>query len=224
MTTYTLTKFSSPAGYVDNPIGVIFMAMLLILLSSVEPAEAADIGACQRQGDLCISGIIDNGDASRFAAVAKHYPPGTVVWLDGPGGRIFEALDIGDTIHRRGFSTAVSIRTGLCGSACALLFLSGYHAIIERNSTIVFHQGFYADTGEPISSEDVSEIAKRMVRWGGVTKWQALALLYPAPPGLARSGTEAWARQLGFSFVYVPSLFGMWRSCAAKFCVALNLV
>ena len=48
--------------------------------------------------------LFQQGDAERFAAVAKNYPTGTFVSLNGPRGYIIEALDIGDIIQKRGFS------------------------------------------------------------------------------------------------------------------------
>jgi hypothetical protein len=191
----------------------------LVAGSFIGWANAASIGACHR-ADLCISGMIDTGDAVRFAAVAKRYPAGTVVWLDGPGGRIVVALDIGDIIQRHGFSTAVSINNGYCASACAVLFLSGTHAIIERNSLLLFHQGYDPETGQAIDAESTAAIADHIAAWG-VTKRQSLALLNAAPPSGMRPGTEAWARWLGFQYVIIPSYFGAWRSCSSKFCVAV---
>jgi hypothetical protein len=182
-------------------------------------SQSADIGHCRSSSDLCISGMILHGDAARFVAIAKHYPAGTLVWLDGPRGYIAEALDMGDIIHDQGFSTAVSIPTGACGSSCAVLFLSGNHAIIQRNSELLFHQPFSAIDGHSIDADTVDYFATRIAKWG-VTRRQAWALLNAAPSYTARPGTEAWARQLGFNFVVVPNFFGLWRSCQAKFCVA----
>ena len=189
----------------------------LIALGVADSAGAAAIGPC-RGNDICLSGIIQHGDAVRFAAVAKNYPTGTFVWLNGPGGYIIEALDIGDINQKRGFSTAVSINNGYCGSACALLFLSGRHAIVQRNSLLLFHEGRDATTGR--TDPDANNcFADRISSWG-VTKAQALALLNAAPPEVSRPGTEAWARSLGFQFAMVPNFLWMWRSCQAKFCVA----
>ena len=112
----------------------IFIAGLCAISSGT---SAADIGPCRSQS-ICLSGMIQQGDAAQFAAVAKNYPAGTYVWLDGPGGYMGDTLDIGDIIHRRGFSTVVSRDNGFCASACAVLFLSGYHAIIQRIYTSVF--------------------------------------------------------------------------------------
>jgi hypothetical protein len=115
---------------------------------------AALIGPCRDQ-DICLSYDIQQGDAAQFAAVARNYPSGTYVWLSGPGGDVDEALDIGDIIKKRGFSIVVSRNNGYCNSSCALLFLSGYHAVIQRDSDIGFHQPYHRDH-HPISWEEMT--------------------------------------------------------------------
>jgi hypothetical protein len=164
---------------------------LLIALGWVETAGAANIGGCYGR-EICLSGTIQDGDANRFAAITRSYPAGTFVYLSGPGGLIGETLDIGDIIQKRGFSTAVSRNNRYCASACALLFLSGHHAIIQRDSLLVFHEGILP-TGEAPTPEDYAYIADRIVAWGGVTKRQAWALLHAAPNETGAPGTEEWA-------------------------------
>jgi hypothetical protein len=196
---------------------------LAALLLPVGPATAADINLC-RQADICISGIINEDDVKHFAWLTTNYPAGTIVWLDGPGGKADPMLDIGDIIHQRGFSTATSWANrygpdGYCASACALLFLTGRHAIIGRNSLLVFHQG--SINGQPIDDELNAIMADRIIKWGGLTRDQIWTLLHAAPPSGGRPGTEAWALALGIRFCYVPVAVGMWRSCGCKFCVAI---
>ena len=140
--------------------------------------------------------------------------------MDGPGGYIIEGLDIGDIIQRRGFSTAVSRNNGYGASACALLFLSGRHAVIERDSLLLFHEGRDATTGGT-DPDAMNYFADSISSWG-VTRGQAWALLTAAPPEGYRPGTEAWARSLGFQFQIVPNFLWMWRSCPVKFCVAAS--
>ena len=105
-------------------------------------------------------------------------------------------------------------------AAFALLFLSGHHAIIQRDSQLLFHEARNPLTGESPSSEDYSYLADRIVAWGGVTKRQILTLMHAAPSTSYAAGTEEWARQLGFQFQVVPNFLWIWRSCPIKFCVA----
>jgi len=203
----------------------------IITLAAATSAQAVERGVPQRptrsigvidicnRADICINGIIGEGAAARFERLTRNYPPGTIVWLSGPGGRVGEMLDIGDLIQRRGFTTAVSQLTRYCASACALLFLSGNHAIIERDSLLIFHEGKH-DDGSELSSEEYAYLVDRMAPWG-IERWQAEALLHAAPNVGGRPGTEAWARALGFDFHYIYKAFGLWRNCAYKFCVAI---
>jgi hypothetical protein len=188
-----------------------------MLLAANSYSQAAYIYPCD--GDICLDGQITEGDAARFAAATRGYGAGTFVKLGGPGGLAIEALDIGDIIHRRGFNTAVTYQFDYCASACAILFFSGYHNVIRRNSSLIFHQVYDSRTGPDQIAIDY--LADRVVAWGNVTKWQIMTLLNSAGPDGGAPGTEEWARRLRFQFGYVPNLFGMWRSCAIKFCVAL---
>jgi hypothetical protein len=170
-------------------------------------------------GHLYFDGPIVEGDAKKFSAFTIKYPRGTYVFLGGPGGFLGEMLEIGNIIQKRGFSTAISRASG-CASACAILFFSGHHAVIERNSAICFHMPYNADTKQPMSAQEVDEFANEIIKWG-ITKRQALAVLGAAPPSGMRCASEQWARALEFQYSVVPSALGMWRSCSTKFCLAL---
>jgi membrane-bound ClpP family serine protease len=196
------------------------MAAILVgwLMTFIAQTQAAEIHVGPF-GHLYFEGPIFEGDAKKFDTFTAKHPAGTYVFLDGPGGAIGEMLEIGNIIQKRRFSTAVS-HTGTCASACAILFFSGHHAVIQRNSAICFHMPSYAQSKQPISSQEVDELANEIVKWG-LTKSQALAVLGAAPPSGIRCATERWAQILGFQYSVVSSAFGMWRSCSTKFCLAL---
>jgi hypothetical protein len=168
--------------------------------------------------DLCIRGEIVLGDAEVFASVTGGYPSGSLVRLEGPGGNVIAALDIGDIIHKRHFNTIVSRRSP-CASACAVLFLSGNHAIIAWNAYLIYHMA--SDGNGNMAPDDLNRyIATRVVAWGGVTYDQIWFLLHSAPPSGGMVSTEWLATQLGFRYSYVPNYFNLWRNCQTKFCVA----
>jgi hypothetical protein len=200
------------------PRGSIAAVLLGWLTIFTAQAQAAEIYVGPF-GHLYFDGPILEGDAKKFSTFTAKYPAGTYVFLAGPGGALGEMLEIGNIIQKRGFSTAVS-RTGDCASACAILFFSGHHAVIQRDSAICFHMPFYAQNRQPISGQEVDELANEIIKWG-LTKSQALAVLGAAPPNGSRCATERWAQILGFRYGVVPSAFGMWRSCSSKFCLAL---
>jgi hypothetical protein len=153
-----------------------------ILLSS--SAMAASIGPCRGwflvNHDICISGDIVPGDAKILRDVSSHYDNGTIVFLNSRGGNVDEMLDMGDIISRRYFTTAVNNR-GMCASACAVLFFSGYHAVIERNALLIWHAA--SINGKAVDDNANDYIAKRVIKWGGVTYGQMWFLLHSASAG-----------------------------------------
>jgi hypothetical protein len=161
------------------------------------------------------------GDAEVFAQVTRGYPAGSMIWISGPGGDVAAALDIGDIIHKRYFYTFVG--RPRCASACAVLFLSGYRAVIRRDAYLIFHSPYNPYDGMIAPDEKMDMIAKRVVAWGGVTYGQIWFLLHSAPPSGGMTSTEWIAKQLGFQFGYVPNYFNAFRNCPIKFCVAFQI-
>jgi hypothetical protein len=200
-----------------NFLAVRIVAFCIAVFIS-QSAQAANI-SLNAFGTVRLWGQIVRGEAAKFETFTAGLPPGTYISLGRPGGLIAEALDIGDIIQKRGFSTVVSNRMD-CLSACAILFFSGHHAVIQRNSNICFHMGIDSNTGRTVDTGQINIIAEGMMAWGR-TRRQALTLLYAAPSDSAYCATEAWASSLGFRYSMVPSLFTSWRSCSTKFCLAV---
>jgi hypothetical protein len=182
-------------------------------------AQAADIWV-NTYGTVRLDGWIVEGDDVKFAQVTKGYPPGTYVSLSGGGGNLGVALDIGNVIQKRGFSTLQAGRNGPCASACALLMFSGQHVVVENNSLLCFHMPYHPSTKEPISRDEALLLADDLGHWG-LTQKQALAIIGAAPPSGIRCATKQWAQELGFQYSVVSSLFMLWRSCATRFCLAV---
>ena len=104
-------------------------------------------------------------DDIKFANITKGYPPGTYVSLSRPGGNLDVALDIGNIIQERGFSTLQVGRNGPCASACALLMFSGHHVVVESNALLCFHTPYNANTKEPLSWDGVLALADEIKHW-----------------------------------------------------------
>ena len=101
----------------------------------------ATITASQDGRSLYLSGQIGEGSAERFRTVLAATPDATVLQLNSVGGRVGEALDIADALHQRHFNTDV---TGLCVSACTLIFLAGAERAATPNAKIGFHSTSFA--------------------------------------------------------------------------------
>jgi membrane-bound ClpP family serine protease len=164
-----------------------------------------------------INGFINWGDEQKFAHIASRYPAGTLVDLDSRGGFIGPALDIADIISARGFDTMLTVNDEVCASACAYIWLSGRHAVVQQNSLLCFHQGRDATTGQP--SPEANEMVARRIQAYGLNRNQAWKLANAAPPENVRCATEWWAAQLGFDPQIVPTFYAM-RFCQSKFCLA----
>ena len=101
-------------------------------------------------GELRLTGSIDVGSATRFAAEieARGEYVQTVV-LDSPGGSVVDALAIGSLIHEKGLATKVAAGS-LCASSCPIVFASGRARIASAASAIGVHQIYAAAlSGDP---------------------------------------------------------------------------
>jgi hypothetical protein len=165
-----------------------------------------------------IDGVIDLNDEQKFARIASRYPPATtIVELDSPGGHVVASLIIGDMIWAHGLDTM--LRNGdECASSCTLIWLSGRHAVIQRNTPLCFHQPSDSRNGQVVP-EGIEIIVEHLKHYG-LTEYQARALINAAPPESARCATEWWALRLGFRPQIVPTPFAM-RFCQSKFCLAV---
>jgi hypothetical protein len=177
-------------------------------------AQSADIyvGGMRWTGipAIWIRGPIVPSDERAFAAVAATRQA-SVVYLTSEGGSVEAAIAIGRTVRKFGLETFVG-RGGIgCWSACTLIWLSGRHAIIQRNSNLGFHAANVPE-GTEMMAEYFSEL--------GLTPAQINYMIRTPQPAI-QLGRESHARALGFHWQTVPSLFGAWRSCQAKYCLAV---
>jgi hypothetical protein len=108
----------------------------------VEPAKPNE-----KRNAVFISGEIIKGDFDKFKnALNKiNNDKPVMVLLDGPGGSLIDAIQIGLAINKLKYDT-VAYR-GICASACAYIWLAGARAIIDmdRDAKIGFHSPYYVD-------------------------------------------------------------------------------
>jgi hypothetical protein len=198
--------------------------VLLMVLWLASPAGAAEFYVSARRfgGTIIhIDGPIYLGDEKKFAAYTQYDPESTVVQLNSLGGNVVASLEIGRMIWARGYTTWLNNQS-VCASACAFIWFSGRHAIVQRYSTLVFHEPYDPETGKP-SPVELDNYILAYLQSVGLTAKQARAILYAAPPGpdSGRYATEGWARQLGFEPQIVTSILGGNRACQAKFCLSV---
>ena len=109
---------------------------------SISVANAAEITAEPVDGlnIIAISGDIKLGDDKKFNRVALQYDDAVVV-LESNGGNLSAALEIGKSIHFKGFSTYV-FDGSTCASSCALIWIAGLKRFVSKSSHIGFHASY----------------------------------------------------------------------------------
>ncbi|MBP2147428.1 hypothetical protein [Xanthobacter flavus] len=72
-------------------------------------------------------GKIEPGDAARFRKYLASVPTRkrVAIYLDSPGGRLYEGMRLGLAFHELGVRTVIEGNGAICLSACALAFLAG---------------------------------------------------------------------------------------------------
>ncbi len=84
-----------------------------------------------------LKGRLGSGSYDRFRKSVTRMKPVLIV-LDGPGGRLLEAILIGREIRRRGIATAIR-KNRTCASACAVIYLSGRKKYAGQGAAIGLH-------------------------------------------------------------------------------------
>lgn len=146
---------------------VTFAALCALFPASASGAEIELIGPAYSGLQLIrIAGEIVEGDASKFTDTVAGIER-AIVLLQGPGGLVHEALDIGAQINIRGFATTVADETE-CYSACALIWLAGNRRYTSEGATIGVHAAFYQgdDTSLNVSGSGNAEIGAYLTHVG----------------------------------------------------------
>jgi hypothetical protein len=117
-------------------------------------------------------------------------------------------------IRARGIMTLVR-RSDICASACTLIWLSGRHAVIQRNAYLGFHAPALPN-GEH-SAERTAYVASYLRELGFTPTQYAVG----TPQPFMHVAMESDAPALSIHLRVVSSLFGAWRNCAARFCLAI---
>jgi hypothetical protein len=168
---------------------------------------------------ISFRGEIVRGDEQRFRAIASRISDDdvVVVALASPGGDVDPTIAIGRLVRERGFMTMVWSSAG-CASACTLIWLAGQPAVIQRGSFLGFHAPAYAD-GQ--YAPDGAAFVARYLRQIGLTRAQIEFALATPQPAIHRA-TVGDALRLGVIPIPMPSLFGTWRVCPARICLAVS--
>jgi hypothetical protein len=80
-------------------------------------------------------------------------------------------MAIASIISARGFDTMLTRDDEVCGSACAYIWLSGRHAVVQRGAALCFHQAYDPTTGLP--NPEVNARVAKQIQGYGLTRNQA---------------------------------------------------
>lgn len=157
------------------------LAASILTVCTVASAHAATIesrGRIEGLNVVLLSGLIEHGDSDKFDAVIHPLSGKTVVILQGPGGKLVDALNIGTTIRQQHFATAVPEDT-MCASACGYIWLSGTPRYLTDGSHIGFHAAYHEDDGTE-SSAGNALVGAYLSKLG--LSYNAIAFLTASPP------------------------------------------
>ncbi|HEY9102836.1 hypothetical protein, partial [Chitinimonas sp.] len=141
-------------------LGVLSRAGLSVQSELPELREAADwvrgieqipqpVFNLLRDGtELELAGGIAFGTARQFRTYLDEHPQIALIHLNSSGGRISEAIRIGDVIRERHINTYTS---NTCVSACALAFLGGTYRYVGAKGRLGFHSA-YVNLSNPVAT------------------------------------------------------------------------
>lgn len=130
-----------------NPtIAVLWLALYLLGHFFATPLSAATLEVkAEKNGEyeydvIYLSGSIEPGDERRFLSLALNSKRDILVSLNSPGGDLKTALEIGQLISLRGYSTGITNTE--CVSACGLIWLAGRDRYLNNGERVGFHSPF----------------------------------------------------------------------------------
>jgi hypothetical protein len=117
-----------------------------LLLTMASPSDAAQIEVHEDMGKLPVIGIlgdIEGNDVERFQELSSPLN-NAIVLLRSGGGKMAPAIQIGEVVKAKGYTTVVN---DLCASSCALIWLAGSKRFMTPTAHIGLHQA-YNGTGQ----------------------------------------------------------------------------
>jgi len=121
--------------------------MTLVGIANAAKIDTMVASATDSTNFIYISGEIVKGDYDRYINATRSINNNKPVFvlLEGPGGSLTEAIQIGLDINRRKYNTAAW--NGICASACAYIWLAGQRSIIDvdRDARVGFHAPYTED-------------------------------------------------------------------------------
>ena len=87
--------------------------------------------------------VVVDGEVVGQTEVEKTREFSNEIWLEGPGGAMFEGIGVAWKVREQGLNTRA---VGRCASACSMIFLAGVERELDYAGTVGFHFPYVPDT------------------------------------------------------------------------------
>lgn len=187
-----------------SPLLLRRIAVACAAMVTIPAANAAEIKAETVDGlnVISISGDIELGDDKKFNRIALGYDEAVVV-LESKGGNLSAGLEIGKSIHLKGFSTYV-FGGSTCASSCALIWIAGLKRYVSKSSHIGFHASYLEVDGRQEQTGVGNAIVGRYLTLLNLPE-KAVIFATSASPDTALWLNTADQNQSGIDFVLLDS-------------------
>jgi hypothetical protein len=175
---------------------VVLAALLVTMAWPTWPGQAADIRVSGPV--VTIDGDIAAGDFETFQEKTASLEKAQVV-LRGAGGLIFEAIDIGERIMEKGYSTYVEES---CTSSCGFIWLAGSPRTKLATANVGFHRPYSSETWT--TPTWVVNVVEAYMQALGLNKATIQFTLSVTEPTDVIYLTENDAKRLGLAVAIVP--------------------
>lgn len=154
----------------------IMLASLIIMFSLTVSLRAIEIRKHQNfsanLAAFLLSGRIEEGDASKVAAIFKKYMdvPNRAAYLASHGGNLFEGIKLGLVFNSLRVKTVIEGKQ-ICASACALAFFGGRDSRgnpwrSSSNDSLLGVHAFRNPRSKDMNSDDTQKIVALILRYG----------------------------------------------------------
>lgn len=185
---------------------LLYSCAFFLVLAAGARTEAADISPVQldeRTTAIFLIGDIKPGDSSKFKSLAEKYDK-AIVLLESNGGSVAAAIDIGEAIRLKGYSTAV-INDSSCNSACALIWLAGSPRKLSKSGRIGFHAAYSEVGGEAKESGVANAMVGRYLTLLNLPE-QAVLFATTSPPTSLNWLTSSNYRSTGIETTVIDDI------------------
>jgi hypothetical protein len=158
-------------------------------------------GKIDGRDTIVLNGQINTGDDQEFIRLASGLDH-ALIFLNGPGGNMITALNIGRYVRTRGWDTAVADKQ-LCMSACAELWLAGTTRYMTDTALIGFHAAYQVEQDKAVESSIGNALVGAYLNSLGLSDKAVIYITY-SPPEDIQILTKADAIAVGIDVAPLP--------------------